>query len=78
MPHNEGRGNPLLAGGPHLQGQGLGVGGWQHGHHYGSGPPNSQEIMTMLAIAETREPATSGGTGRDDGCHEVPASKLGG
>ena len=50
MPHNEGRGNPLLAGRPHLQGQGLGVGGWQHGHHYGSGPPNSQEIMTMLAM----------------------------
>ena len=47
MPHNEGRGNPLLA---HLQGQGLGVGGWQHGHHCGSGPPNPQEMMTMLAM----------------------------
>ena len=50
IPHNEGRGNPLLAGRPHLQGQGLGIGGWQHGHHYGSGPPNTQEMMTMLAM----------------------------
>ena len=25
-------------------------GGWQHVHHYGAGPPNPQEMMTMLAF----------------------------
>ena len=57
MPHNEGRGNQLLAGGLHLQGQILGApyqhqGGWQHGHHYGA-PTQSTRDDDYAGYAST-------------------------